>query len=76
MLNLDMGEYKGQTGLSPPTAYPSTVGNKVNEDSSYPRQHVYTIGYYSSVHARVIRLYQSPSTRASTMGTDDEPANK
>jgi hypothetical protein len=27
------GGYKGRTGLSPPVAYPSTVGNKANESN-------------------------------------------
>ena len=27
------GDYKGRIGLSPPAAYPSTVGNEVNEGS-------------------------------------------
>ena len=31
--NPDVGEYKGWIGLSPPTAYPSTMGNKANEYS-------------------------------------------
>ena len=57
MLNSDVGEYEGQTGLSPPAAYPSTVGNEATKDSFYPRHHVYAIDYYSSMHARVIRLY-------------------
>jgi hypothetical protein len=37
---------------------------------------IYDKTYYSSMHVRVIRLYQGPSTRASATGTDDEPANK
>ena len=31
--NLNVGDYKGRTGLSPPTANPSTVGNEANEGS-------------------------------------------
>jgi len=31
MSNLDMGDYRGRTWLSPPTAYPSTMGNEANE---------------------------------------------
>ena len=30
-LNLNMGAYKGWTGLSPPAAYPSTMGHEANE---------------------------------------------
>ena len=29
----NVGDYKGQTGLSPPTAYPSTGGYEANEGS-------------------------------------------
>ena len=29
----DVGDYKGRTGLSPPAAYPSTVGHEVNKGS-------------------------------------------
>jgi hypothetical protein len=29
--NPNVGDYKGQTGLSPPAAYPSTVRNEKNE---------------------------------------------
>ena len=76
MPNLNMGDYKGWTGLSPPTTYPSTMGNEANEGSFKPRHHIYAIDYYSSVHARVIRLYQGPSTRVSVMRTDDEPTRK
>ena len=76
MSNLDVGEYEGQTELSPPTTYPSTMGNKVNEDSFYPRHHVYTIDYYSRVHARVIHFYLGPSTRSTTTKMNDEPTNK
>jgi hypothetical protein len=28
---MNMGDYKGQIGLSPPIAYPSTVENEANE---------------------------------------------
>ena len=76
MPNPNVGDYKGRTGLSPPAAYTSTMGNEANEGSLQPRHHIYAIDYYSSALVRVIRLYQGPSTRASAMGTDDEPANK
>ena len=56
---LDVGEYKGWTGLSPPTAYPSTMEYEANEGNLQPRHHIYAIDYYSSVR-RVIRLYQGP----------------
>ena len=29
----DVGDYKGRTGLSPPAAYPSTVGHEANKGS-------------------------------------------
>ena len=29
----DVGDYKGWTGLSPPAAYPTTMGDKANEDN-------------------------------------------
>jgi hypothetical protein len=29
----NVGEYEGQTGLSPPVVYPSTMGNEANEGS-------------------------------------------
>ena len=35
---LDVGDYKGWIGLSPPAAYPSTVGNEANEGSLKSRQ--------------------------------------
>ena len=76
MSNLDMAEYKGWIGLSPPAAYPSTVEHEANEGSLQSRQHVYTIDYYSSVLVKVIRLYQGPSTRVFAARTNDEPANK
>jgi hypothetical protein len=31
--NPDMGDYKRQTGVSPATAYPSTIGHEANEGS-------------------------------------------
>ena len=31
--NLNAGDYKGWTGLSPPTSYPSTMGHEANEGS-------------------------------------------
>ena len=73
---LDVGDYKGRTGLSPPTVYPSIVEYEANEGNLQPRHHVYAIDYSSIVIARVIRFYPGPSTRASTIGMDDEPANK
>jgi hypothetical protein len=69
-----MGDYEGRTWLSPPAAYPSTEGYETNEGSLKPRHHVYAIDYYSSAHARVIHLYQGPSTRVFVMRTDNEPA--
>ena len=30
---LERGEYEGRIGLSPPAAYPSTMGNEANEGS-------------------------------------------
>ena len=30
---LNMGDYKGRTGLSPLAAYPSTMGHEANEGS-------------------------------------------
>ena len=47
--NPNMGDYKGRTGLSPPAAYPSTVGNEANKGNFELRHRVYAIGYYSSV---------------------------
>jgi hypothetical protein len=49
MPNPNVGDYKGWTGLSPPVAYPSTVGNEANEGNVKLRHHVYAISYYSSV---------------------------
>ena len=72
---LNVGDYKGQTGLSPPTAYPSTMEYEVNEGSLQPRHHVYAIDYYSSINQGYPSLSR-PSTRVSTMGTDDELASK
>jgi hypothetical protein len=48
-LNLNMEDYKRWIGLSPPAAYPSTVGHEANEGSLQPRHHVYAIDYYSCV---------------------------
>jgi hypothetical protein len=31
--NPNVGDYEGWIGLSPPAAYPSTVGNEANEDN-------------------------------------------
>ena len=31
--NPNVGDYKGQIGLSPPVTYPSTMGNETNEGS-------------------------------------------
>ena len=76
MSNLDVGEYKGRIGLSPPAAYPSTMGNEANEGNLYPRHHVYAINYYSNMLARVIYLYQGPSIRVFATRTNDEPTNK
>ena len=70
----NMGDYEGRTGLSPLAAYPSTMEYEANKGNLYPRHHVYAINYYYSVHARVIRIYQGPSTRVSITRTDDEPA--
>ena len=55
----NVGDYKGRTWLSPPTAYPSTMGHEANKGSLSPTHHVYAIDYYSSM-IRVIRLYQGP----------------
>ena len=33
MLYPDVGDYKGRTGLSPPTSYPSTIEYETNEGS-------------------------------------------
>ena len=33
MLSSNVGDYKGRTELSPPTAYPSTMGHEANEGS-------------------------------------------
>jgi hypothetical protein len=71
-----MGDYKGQIGMSPPATYPSTMEYKANEGNLKPRHHVEAFDYYSSALARVIHLYQGPSTRASATGMDDEPASK
>ena len=49
MPNSNVGDDKGRTGLSPPAAYPSTMGNEANKGNLEPRHHVYTIDYYSSV---------------------------
>jgi len=49
MLNPNVEDYMGRTGLSPPAAYPSTRGYEANESSLKPRHHVYAIDYYSSV---------------------------
>ena len=32
-LYMNVEDYEGRTGLSPPAAYPSTMGNEANEDS-------------------------------------------
>jgi hypothetical protein len=72
MSNPNVGEYEGRTGLSPPAAYPSTMGNEVNEGS---RHHVYAINYYSSIDQGYPSL-SGPSTRASITTTNDEPACK
>ena len=42
-------DYEGRRGLSPPAAYPSTVGHKANDGSVQPRHLVYAIDYYASV---------------------------
>jgi hypothetical protein len=49
MLYLDVGDYEGWTGLSPPAAYPSTMEYEENEGNLQSRHHVYAIDYYSSV---------------------------
>jgi hypothetical protein len=43
MPNPNVGDYKGRIGLSPPAAYPSTMGNEVNEGNVKLRHHVYAI---------------------------------
>ena len=60
MPNLNMGDYKGWTGLSPPATYPSTVGNEANKGSLYPRLYVYAIYYYSSVDQGYSIFIRSP----------------
>jgi hypothetical protein len=49
------------------------MGYEANEGSLKPRNHIYAINYYSSVHARVIYLYQGPFTRVYVTRTDNEP---
>ena len=71
----NMGGYIGRTGLSPPAAYPSTVGNEANGCILQPRHHVYAIDYYSSVDHGYPSLSR-PSTRVCITRTDDEPARK
>jgi hypothetical protein len=74
MSNPNMEDYKGQTGLSPPAAYPSTMGNEENEvTSSLDTTSMLLVTTLTL--ARNLRLYQKSSTRASTIGTDDEPAS-
>jgi hypothetical protein len=45
----NIGDYKGQIGLSSPATYPSTMGYKANEGNMQLRQQVYANRYYSSV---------------------------
>ena len=71
----NVADYKGWTGLSPPAAYPSTVGYEANEGSHHPRHHVYAIDYYCST-IQGYHLHQEPSTIVSTMRMDDEPVSK
>ena len=42
----NVGDYKGRTGLSPPTAYPSTGGTVVFEGSRAPEHHARVQGNY------------------------------
>jgi hypothetical protein len=71
----DVGDYKVCIGLSPPVAYPSTVGHEANEGNLLPRHHVYAIDYYSSI-AQGYPFLLGPSIRVSATGADDEPARK
>jgi hypothetical protein len=48
---------------------------EANEGSLQPRHHVYANNYYSSIAPGYPSL-SGPYTRASAMGTDDEPVNK
>ena len=72
---LDMGDYEGWTGLSPPTAYPSTMGYEANEGNVQLRHHIYATTTTLAL-ARNFCLYQESSTRAPTARIDDEPASK
>jgi hypothetical protein len=72
----NVGDYEGWTGLSPPTAYPSTMEYKINEGIASSLDTTSTLLTTTLASIRVIRLYSEPSTRVSTMGTDDEPTNK
>jgi hypothetical protein len=70
-----MGDYEGWTGLSPPAAYPSTVGHEANKVAS-SLDTTSTLLTTTLALYRVIRLYREPSTRVSAMRADDEPASK
>jgi hypothetical protein len=67
-----VGDYKGWTGLSPPVAYPLTMGHEANEGSLKPRHHVYAIDYYSSM-IWFIHLYQGPLLDHSPWGRTMNP---
>jgi hypothetical protein len=72
---LDVGDFEGWTGLSPPAACPSTVEYEANEGSLYPRHHIYAIDYYSSVEQGYPSL-SGPSTRVFITRMNGEIANK
>jgi hypothetical protein len=45
--NPNVGDYEGQTGLSPPAAYPDKPWGRVATKGNFkPRHHVYTIYHY------------------------------
>jgi len=47
--NLNVGDYEGWTGLSPPAAYPDRLwGRDAINSNLWPRHHAYASDYYSS----------------------------
>jgi hypothetical protein len=67
-----MGDYKGQTGMSPPTAYPSTIGNEAYEGSS-SLDTMSTLSTTTLASMRVIRLCQGPLLEYLSQGRMTNP---
>jgi hypothetical protein len=71
-----VGDYKGQTGLSPPAAYPDRPWERVaNKGNLKARHHVYAIDYCFSPDQTPSKD-SSPKIRTPATRTDDDPTSK